>query len=103
MTRSSAPLPRKLRHRATHPTAVWRLQDAKAQFSEVVRRATRSGPQRVTVHGREAVVVIAAEDFRRLQGRQSGQSLIDAMQASPYRDVELAPARGVMPVRDVEL
>ena len=46
--------------------AGWKLQDAKAQFSEVVRRARTQGPQRVTVRGRDAVVVIAAEALERL-------------------------------------
>ena len=44
----------------------WRLEEAKARFSEVVRRARSEGPQRVTVRGRDAVVVIAADDFERL-------------------------------------
>src|SRR5438270_874857 len=35
----------------------WKLQDAKARFSEVVRRAQAGEPQHVTVHGKEAVVV----------------------------------------------
>ena len=34
----------------------WRLQDAKARLSEVVRQAQQRGPQRVTLHGRDAVV-----------------------------------------------
>ena len=37
----------------------WKLEDAKARFSEVVRRAREQGPQRVTYHGKDAVVVIA--------------------------------------------
>jgi hypothetical protein len=57
----------------------------------------------VTVHGRDEVVVIAAEEFRRLKGSVSGQALIDAMQASPYRDFDIEPKRGIMPVRDVSL
>lgn len=44
----------------------WKLQDAKAQFSEVVRRARDEGPQRVTVRGQDAVVVIAADEFDRM-------------------------------------
>jgi prevent-host-death family protein len=43
------------------------LQDAKARFSELVRRVRSEGPQHVTVHGRDAVVVISAEEFRRLR------------------------------------
>jgi len=44
----------------------WQLQDAKARFSELVRRAQTEGPQHVTVRGREAVVVIAASELQRL-------------------------------------
>jgi prevent-host-death family protein len=41
----------------------WKLQDAKARFSEVVRRAKAGEPQWVTVHGKEAVVVVDTERF----------------------------------------
>jgi prevent-host-death family protein len=79
----------------------WLLQDAKARFSELVRRVRSEGPQHVTVHGRDEVVVIAAEEFRRLKGGATGWALIEVMQASPHRDIEIAPRRGTMPVRDV--
>ena len=45
----------------------WKLEDAKARFSEVVRRARSDGPQRVTVRGKDAVVVVSVEEFERLQ------------------------------------
>lgn len=83
--------------------ATWPLQDAKSRFSELVRLAQRSGPQRVTLHGREVVVVVDAAEFQRLQGQRTGQLLLDALQASPARDVELAPSRSPMPVRPVKL
>ncbi len=44
----------------------WKLHEAKARFSEVVRRARAEGPQRVTVRGRETVVVIAVDELNRL-------------------------------------
>ena len=47
---------------------LWPLQDAKNQFSEVVRRAQKEGPQTVTRHGRPVAVVVAAEEFRNAQG-----------------------------------
>jgi prevent-host-death family protein len=81
----------------------WLLQDAKARFSELVRRVRSEGPQHVTVHGREEVVVIAAEEFRRLQGNLTGAALVAAIQASPYRGIDIEPKRGQMPVRDVVL
>jgi prevent-host-death family protein len=42
---------------------VWKLQDAKAHFSEVVRRAKAGDPQRITVHGKEAVAVVDTSRF----------------------------------------
>ena len=81
----------------------WVLQDAKARFSELVRRVHRDGPQHVTVHGRDEVVVISAEEFRRLKGERTGEALVAAMQASPYRDLDIEPARAALPVRDVTL
>jgi prevent-host-death family protein len=81
----------------------WLLQDAKAKFSELVRRVRSEGPQHVTVHGRDEVVVVAAEEFRRLKGEQTGEALIAAMQASPYRDIDLEPKREPMQVRGVDL
>ena len=39
----------------------WQLQTAKAQFSEVFRRARTEGPQWVTKQDREAVVSVQAE------------------------------------------
>jgi prevent-host-death family protein len=56
-SRKTASLPR---------DAGWKLGDAKARFSELVRRAQTEGPQRVSIRGREAVVVIAADELARL-------------------------------------
>ena len=81
----------------------WLLQDAKARFSELMRRVRSEGPQHVTVHGRDQVVVIAAEEFRRLKGNLTGQALIAAMQTSPHRDIDLEPRRAPMPVREANL
>jgi prevent-host-death family protein len=81
----------------------WSLHDAKARFSELVRRVRSDGPQHVTVHGRDEVVVVAAEEFRRLKGDRTGAALIAAMQESPYRDIDLEPRRVRLPVRDVKL
>ncbi len=81
----------------------WLLQDAKARFSELVRRVRTEGPQHVTVHGRDEVVVIAAEEFRRLKGDRTGEALIAAMQASPHRDIDIEPRRSRLPVREINL
>ena len=48
----------------------WKLQDAKARFSEVVRKAREGEPQEVTVHGKKAVAVVDLDRFevRRKRG-----------------------------------
>jgi prevent-host-death family protein len=88
----------KRRRGKRNPTAGhWLLQDAKARFSELVRRVRSEGPQRVTVHGCDEVVVISAEEFCRLKGGLTGEALIAAMQASPHRDIDIEPRRSPMP------
>ena len=81
----------------------WPLQTAKARLSELVRRVRTNGPQHVTVHGRDEVVVISVEEFQRLKGDMTGQALIEALQSSPHRDFDIEPERAAMPVRDVGL
>jgi prevent-host-death family protein len=85
------------------PSSRWRLQDAKARFSELVRMAHSNGPQHVTLHGRDAVVVVDADEFKRLRGARTGELLIEALQASPHRPIEIEPRRSAMPVRAVKL
>ena len=104
IVKSSSPAkPRKPRRTRDLRTGRWPLQDAKARFSELVRRVRSEGPQHVTVHGRDEVVVIAAEEFRRLKGDLTGEALIAAMQASPHREIDIEPKRAPMPVRGVAL
>jgi prevent-host-death family protein len=100
LTKQSKP---RLQKRGRRQPGHWLLQDAKARFSELVRRVRSEGPQHVTVHGRDEVVVIAAEEFRRLKGDPTGQALIAAMQTSPHQDIDLEPKRAPMPVREVSL
>jgi prevent-host-death family protein len=66
----------------------WRLQDAKARFSEVVRQAQQHGPQRVTLHGKDAVVIVGADEFDRLQRPVTGRDIVVALAASPLAEVE---------------
>lgn len=46
----------------------WQVQTAKQRFSELVERAVSEGPQIVTKHGRETVVVLDIGEYRRLLG-----------------------------------
>lgn len=53
----------------------WQLQEAKQRFSELVRRAEREGPQVVTRHGEEVVVVVPAEEYRRMSRGEDGEKM----------------------------
>ena len=81
----------------------WKLQDAKAQLSRVVRAAREHGPQRVTVHGKDAVVVLSAEDYARLAPAAAQPSLYRLLSQSPLRDLDFEHDGIRSPVRDVEL
>jgi len=84
-------------------TGRWALQDAKARFSEVVRRAKTEGPQRITVHGREEVVIVSVEEYQRGKGQRTGQELVNALHDSPLRDLETDHEPTYAPVRGVDL
>jgi prevent-host-death family protein len=103
MKSRNAKSPKRRRRARDRRPGRWVLQDAKARFSELVRRVRTEGPQHVTVHGRDEVVVIAAEEFRRLKGDITGEALVAAMQASPFRETDIEPARSRARVRDVDL
>src|SRR3982074_2428525 len=76
-------------NRSSSRTGRWRLQDAKARFSEVVREAQQRGPQRVTLHGKDAVVIVGAAEFDRLQRPLTGRDNVTVLAASPLTDVKL--------------
>jgi antitoxin Phd len=44
----------------------WQLKEAKSRFSELVELTLKEGPQFVTRHGEEAVVILSAKDHRQL-------------------------------------
>lgn len=81
----------------------WSLQDAKTHLSQIVREAQRSGPQRVTLHGKDTAVVISAEEFDRLQRPISGRDIVAALAKSPLHGLEFDRLSVKSKVRDVEL
>ncbi|MSQ73396.1 MAG: type II toxin-antitoxin system Phd/YefM family antitoxin [Betaproteobacteria bacterium] len=50
----------------------WQLQEAKGNFSQLIRRAASGQAQTVTVHGKPAAVVVSADEYARLT-RRSGK------------------------------
>lgn len=85
------------------PPSSWRLQDAKARLSEVVRHAQTNGPQRVTLHGQDAAVIVSAEEFDRAQKPITGLDIVNALQEASLDDVSFDRVSFKAPVRDVSL
>jgi len=83
----------------SRPTHSWQLQTAKAKFSEVFRLTRDEGPQLITRQGRDAVVMIAIEDYEKLiESRKNPKTLVQFLRESPFVGLELEFER----VRDTD-
>ena len=80
---------------------IWQLQEAKKELNRVIQQARISGPQTITVQGKEAAVVLSAEDYRRLTEKKN--SLVSFFQSSPWGEVEIDLTRSRETGRDIEL
>jgi prevent-host-death family protein len=78
----------------------WQLQEAKSRFSEVVVLSLKQGPQMVTRRGQEAIVILAAHEFRKLSGQTV--NLVDCLLHAP-RGADLVIERSSEAMRDVAL
>ncbi len=75
-------------------SATWKLEDAKAKFSEVVRRAHDHGPQYVTVRGKPAVAIIDVAELARFMPAQAADiPLVDFLESLPLEGLDLGRER----------
>jgi antitoxin Phd len=86
----------------SRPLPAWKLRDAKAHFSQVVQEAIEQGPQRVTLHGKDAVVILSARGYAHLAPAAAQPSLHELLSQSPLRDLDFEHGSVRSPVRDVE-
>jgi prevent-host-death family protein len=61
----------------------WQLQEAKQRLSEVIRAAETSGPQFVTRHGKEVVVIVDIDSFHKTQDTKPKRDLRDFLLSGP--------------------
>ena len=64
----------------------WQMQQAKAKFAEVVKRAASEGPQIVTHRGTDAAVILSMEDYHRLEAKRP--SFVEYLLSGPKLDDE---------------
>lgn len=82
----------------------WQVQTAKAQFSEVFRRARTEGPQHITRQGKEGVMMISDEDYARLKAKSHPRSsLVEFFRSSPLVGVKLDLERDRDSGREIRL
>ena len=84
----------------------WQLQDAKNKFSNLVDKAQHNGPQIVTKRGKDAVVVISIDEYKKLITPKlitPKINLIKFFQTSPLAKEELDFTRSKETPRDIEL
>jgi prevent-host-death family protein len=68
------------------PMKTWQVQEAKAQFSEVLRQADQGAPQQITSHGKPVAVVLSHAEYQRLSGQS--RSLVEFIRTSPLADTD---------------
>ena len=79
----------------------WQLQDAKNKFSNLVEKAQQNGPQVVTKHGKDAVVVISIDEYNKLTKPKT--NLVKFFQESPLAKENLDLTRSKELPRDLEV
>ena len=80
---------------------IWQLQEAKSKFSELVDRAMSQGTQIVTRRGKNAVVVMSFEEYKRLTEKK--ESFSDFLLASPLTGSEIQVDRDKSIPRSIEI
>ena len=82
--------------------AAWQLQEAKNKLSQLIDRALADGPQIITRHGVEVVVVMPVARYRKLT--TPVRNLADFLVHSPLRNSKLVIERDPdTELRDVDL
>ncbi|HEY5106244.1 MAG TPA: type II toxin-antitoxin system Phd/YefM family antitoxin [Caulobacteraceae bacterium] len=61
----------------------WSVAEAKAKLSELIEKAKTEGPQRVTRNGKDAVVVVSSDEWRRRT--QSARTMLEFLERSPLK------------------
>ena len=80
---------------------IWQLQEAKNKFSSVVEQAQNEGPQIISKHGKEAVIILSIEEYRKIMKPEG--NLFQFMQKSPFHGVELDISRDKTTPRNISL
>lgn len=76
----------------------WQLQEARGRFKELFDAALEQGPQRVTRHGKTAVVVVSEEEWNRVT--RNVPTFGKLLAACPLSPEDTPPRRPARVIRD---
>ena len=79
----------------------WQLQEAKGNFSQLIKRAANGDAQTVTVHGKPMAVVVSAEEYVRLTRHRTKLSSALLRPDLAAEDLDITRSRDTG--RDIEL
>jgi prevent-host-death family protein len=87
--------------RHSENTKPWTVAQAKAHLSQVIEQALHDGPQTITRNGRNAVVVVSAQEWESKTKRKG--NLADFFAESPLRNSGLVIKRDPDGPREIDL
>jgi prevent-host-death family protein len=67
----------------------WKMETAKARLSELLRQAQEKGPQRITVRGKDAAIVLSIRDYDHLMRAQHTDNWVDRFRAAFTGEIDL--------------
>jgi len=79
----------------------WQLQEAKNKFSSLVEKARQYGPQIVTKHGEDVVVILDIVEYKKIITPRT--KIIDFFKKSPFNDIGLEIKRRKEVSREIKL
>jgi prevent-host-death family protein len=61
----------------------WTVADARMEFCQILKEAITNGPQRITKYGRTTAIIVSAEEWKHIAGRNG--NLAEFLTESPLR------------------
>jgi antitoxin Phd len=79
----------------------WQVQEAKAQFSQLLDETVSFGYQLITKNGEPVAYIVSKEEFERFLKPRG--SILEVFDRCPYPDIELDIRRSQESIRDPDL
>ena len=92
---------RRVRSTRSKRRKTWQLQEAKAQFSELINEVVKGKRQTITKNGRPVAVILSLEEFEKF--KQPPNTFTDFLAESPFSDRDLDLSRDKTTERDLDL